>query len=61
MTETLLQIDILTEIHKVRSEICKMPLEERKELMRQAEEIAQLLNQGKTKRAKEKIDEIAIL
>jgi len=58
MSETITQLDILTEIHEVRKKIYKMKLKERKQLMRYAEEIAKLLNQGNIKRATEKMTQL---
>jgi len=58
MSETIMQLDILTEVHEVRKKISQMKLEEREELMCNAEEIAQLLNQGNVKRAAEKITQL---
>ena len=52
MSETTMRLDILTEIHKVRRKIYEMKPEEREKLMRHAEEIAQVLNQGHIKIAK---------
>ncbi|KPV65280.1 MAG: hypothetical protein AOA65_0315 [Candidatus Bathyarchaeota archaeon BA1] len=53
-----MQLDILTEIHEVRKKIYNMKLKEREQLMRDAEEIAQLLNQGNIKRATEKVTQL---
>ena len=58
MSETIMQLDILTEVHEVRKKIFQMKLKEREELMRNAEEIAQLLNQGNVERAAEKITQL---
>jgi len=55
MSGTIMQLDILAEIHEVRKKIYKMKLKERRQLMREAEEIAQLLNKGNIERATEKI------
>jgi len=57
MSETTIQLDILTEIHKVRRKIHEMKPEEREKLMHHAEEIAQVLNQGHIKIAKKKLTE----
>ena len=57
MSETTMRLDILTEIHKVRRKIYEMKPEEREKLMRHAEEIAQVLNQGHIKIAKKKLTE----
>lgn len=54
MGEKTMQLDILTEIHKVRRKIYEMKPEEREKLMRQAEEIARVLNQGHIEMAKKK-------
>jgi len=53
--KTMVQLDILTEIHEVRRKIYKMKPKERRELMRNAEEIARLLKKGDMKQAREKI------
>jgi len=58
MSETITQLDILTEIHEVRKKIYKMKLKERKQLMLYAEEIAKLLNQGNIKHATEKMTQL---
>jgi len=57
MSETTMQLDILTEIHKVRRKIYEMKPGEREKLMRHAEEIAQVLNQGHIEIAKKKLTE----
>jgi len=44
--EIMVQLDILTEIHEVRRKIHRMKPKERKELMRNAEEIANLLKKA---------------
>jgi len=59
MSETTMQLDILTEIHEVRRKIHRMKPKERRELMRNAEDIANLLKKGNMKQAKEKITKLA--
>jgi len=59
MTETVMQLDILAEVHEVRRKIFEMRLKEREELMRNADEIARLLNQGSIKGARKKMKQIA--
>ena len=58
MNETTLQLDILKEIHEVRRKISAMKPEEREEFMRNAEEIAQILNQGNLEIAKKRTAEL---
>jgi hypothetical protein len=58
MSETMMQLDILTEIHEVRRKIHRMKPKERRELMRNAEEIANLLKKGDIEHAKEKITKL---
>ncbi len=53
-----MQLDILTEIHEVRRKIHRMKPKERRELMRNAEEIANLLKKGDMKQAREKITKL---
>jgi len=57
MSETIMQLDILTEIHEIRKKIHRMKPKERRELMRSAEEIARLLKKGDVEHAREKITE----
>lgn len=58
MSETVMQLDILTEIHEVRRKIHRMKPKERRELMRNAEEIANLLKKGDMKQARQKITKL---
>lgn len=58
MSEAVMQLDILKEIHEVRRKIYAMKPRDRMALMRKAEEIAQVLNQGNLEMAKKKIVEL---
>ena len=61
MSEAIIQLDILKEIHEVRRKIYAMKREDRERLMRNAEEIVQMLNQGKLEAAKKRMVELAAL
>lgn len=56
MSETIIQLDILTEIHEIRKKIHGMKPKERRELMRSAEEIARLLKKGDMEQVRERIN-----
>ena len=46
VSETIMQLDVLTEIHEIRKKIHRMKPKERSELMRSAEEIARFLKKA---------------
>jgi len=58
MSEAITELDILKEIHEVRRKIYGMKREDRVRLMRNAEEIAQMLNQGKLEDARKRVVEV---
>lgn len=61
MSEAVIQLDILKEIHEVRRKIYAMKRGDRERLMRDAEEIAQMLNQGNLEVAKKRMVELTTL
>ena len=61
MSEAVIQLDILKEIHEVRRKIYAMKRDDRERLMRDAEEIAQMLNQGNLEVAKKRMVELTTL
>lgn len=61
MSEAVIQLDILKEIHEVRRKIYAMKRDDRERLMRDAEEIAQMLNRGNLEVAKKRMVELTTL
>jgi len=58
MSEAIIQLDILKEIHEVRRKIYTLKRGDRERLMRIAEEIGHMLNQGRLEDARKRMAEI---